>query len=370
MAGRRPPLPFNVQLERRREQSRRCHRKRRAKLREQLLTHHQKSPTATSSTSSSPSSSHSSSGNDETYRTKGTESPPSSVGLRRDSVPTVCQESAQRHPQTPFTQAETIFSDPALLRYLHICLQVPASSRRGRALKFDFSLIRLMHFNADVLGLDRRQVDDCDAVSIVPSSFSHFKSRSHASGDPFRVQPLQEEVGTDASTTMPLQMFQSSRTHCLQWSSAPLHLIPGENQSTVPHHAFIDVGIPWPSLRENICQFLRLELIDEDHLGGDVFHLGNLFGGDPCFQLVRPNPLDPEAWEISQEFHSKWWFLFIGQAFEIVLATNRSRRRRGLPCLTSPQREKATESFAPSPTRMLHSKTGWISQQDFHTSFS
>lgn len=98
-------------------------------------------------------------------------------------------------------------------------------------------------------------------------------------------------------------------------------------QRTVPHETWIDV-IPWACMRDNVIRHQDQFDTDElcaDFLGGfeeginDSEGRGILLWGDPWCET---------AWELSETFVRKWWFLLRG-CNDLITSTNKWRQARG-----------------------------------------
>ncbi|OAA69214.1 hypothetical protein LEL_10090 [Akanthomyces lecanii RCEF 1005] len=116
------------------------------------------------------------------------------------------------------------------------------------------------------------------------------------------------------------------------------HLLPPSLQPTaaqvaVAHHPWIDV-FPFPSFRDSLLRHEE-ELAADEGEHGDAVLCGDTLGLNPhrpAGLLVWGDPWQAEAWEVSEEFASKWRWILHG-CHEIRASTNYWRARRGEPVL-------------------------------------
>lgn len=110
-------------------------------------------------------------------------------------------------------------------------------------------------------------------------------------------------------------------------ASCPVTLLPTPTQRAVVHHPWIDL-IPIPRFRDNILRAMHTGLIeDDDELCADLLRFdGNHV--DNAAIVVWADSWDIRGWEASLPFLRKWGWL-IEDCFELFLATNEWRERRG-----------------------------------------
>lgn len=124
----------------------------------------------------------------------------------------------------------------------------------------------------------------------------------------------------------------------LPWDKIPKNMHPTEAQLRIDHHPFIDIAFPWPSMREKILTMLANDIIDQADLYEDCF-LSGLPGSsnqELAFLAWGTDLSDPFAWEISERFAQKWWFLLDE---EMIYRSNWWRKQRGLPALRQGERK-------------------------------
>lgn len=126
--------------------------------------------------------------------------------------------------------------------------------------------------------------------------------------------------------------FNISGNGVLPLTSAgrPRAMDPTSLQFCVEHHPWIDF-FPCPRLRDNLLNAVApgKELIDEDELCHDIVHGGANAGVDGAALIAWGNPWEPGGWEFTESFVRKWGLLLNGCA-ELMEATNRWRKKRGL----------------------------------------
>ncbi|EED15693.1 hypothetical protein TSTA_051290 [Talaromyces stipitatus ATCC 10500] len=98
-------------------------------------------------------------------------------------------------------------------------------------------------------------------------------------------------------------------------------------QRTTPHESWIDV-VPSATMRDNIIRYQ--DRIDADDLCSDF--LGGFFEGENNVykrgMILWGDPWRSNAWELSENFIGKWWFLLQGCA-DMLMSTNTWRAARG-----------------------------------------
>ncbi|CAH0032821.1 unnamed protein product [Clonostachys rhizophaga] len=110
----------------------------------------------------------------------------------------------------------------------------------------------------------------------------------------------------------------------LAFSSMASHLRPTSLQLTVKHHPWIDLW-PFPRMRDNILN--RGEEYDDTELCLDLVE--NYCGPSEMSGFrVWGDPWNPENWEISEEFLTKWGWVVAGCS-ELLIATDYWREWRG-----------------------------------------
>lgn len=98
-------------------------------------------------------------------------------------------------------------------------------------------------------------------------------------------------------------------------------------QKAVSHESWIDI-VPSPNMRDNIikCQ----DQLDTDELCYDF--LGGYFEGKNEIMsrgmILWGDPWNSDAWELSENFIKKWWFLLQGCG-DMIASTNKWRAARG-----------------------------------------
>lgn len=119
----------------------------------------------------------------------------------------------------------------------------------------------------------------------------------------------------------------------LRWDAVPKNMYPTREQLTIPHHPYIDVAFPWPSMRTKILTLLNT-VIDPNDICDAVFKAGlpGAEQSEPSFFIWGDDAMDPGSWEVGETFARRWWFLLED---DILMRTNWWRRRRGLSQLTS-----------------------------------
>ncbi|GAA6038203.1 hypothetical protein JCM8097_005792 [Rhodosporidiobolus ruineniae] len=142
------------------------------------------------------------------------------------------------------------------------------------------------------------------------------------------------------SDNMQMQAMQLIGYHMKNRRDNPNYNLPPSlrltvTQQTVPHHPFFD-GIIFSSLRDRLI-LLKDQLTIEE-LISDLSRAVNIHGQDL---------LNPQAWEISEEFLRKYWYVIDKEVLEI---SNRWRTERGEPALSMrcivPSSEKGEASSA------------------------
>ena len=121
----------------------------------------------------------------------------------------------------------------------------------------------------------------------------------------------------------------------LQWDRVPDNMLPTNVQLSIEHHPWIDVGFVWPSVRDKILCLSSTSMIKEGELCRDAILAGILGStqSEPSFYLWGDDPMDEEAWEVSETFARKWWILLDNK---ILRRTAWWRRQRGLPPIQRP----------------------------------
>ncbi|KAJ9200722.1 hypothetical protein DTO164E3_3872 [Paecilomyces variotii] len=105
----------------------------------------------------------------------------------------------------------------------------------------------------------------------------------------------------------------------------PPILFPTMLQKTIPHHPWID-PFPYPSFRD--------ALLLADGTYDDVEFCNDLIGqcGDGSTGqvgiMIWGDPWDPYAWEMTEHFAQKWFWIFSG-CRELLVSTNYWRAQRG-----------------------------------------
>lgn len=120
----------------------------------------------------------------------------------------------------------------------------------------------------------------------------------------------------------------------IDWDAMGSNMLPTTEQLLYPHRAFIDVCLPWPSVRSRLLKHSLTHPISEEELALDL--LLSVVSCDEAlnsFHVYGDDVLDPECWELSEGMVTKWWGLFDES---IIRRTNWWRRQRGLPQLSLP----------------------------------
>lgn len=112
----------------------------------------------------------------------------------------------------------------------------------------------------------------------------------------------------------------------------PPALQPTELQKAIAHHPEFDI-IPFANVRDNLLQ-ARTETFNDVELCLDVVGDGTGGGGldydtqKEAGMIVWGEPWDPEVWEVTEKFISKWRWMLKG-ALELERSTNKYRKQRG-----------------------------------------
>lgn len=108
------------------------------------------------------------------------------------------------------------------------------------------------------------------------------------------------------------------------------NMYPTALQLTIPHSIIIDT-LPWPSVRDGLIRLASSGQLDNATIKGDL--LGKPFdcmGEGNVFQIHGDDPCDPEAWELSEYWVSKYSGL-LNLDRSILRRTNWWRRMEGKP---------------------------------------
>ena len=105
--------------------------------------------------------------------------------------------------------------------------------------------------------------------------------------------------------------------------TCPANLRPTNLQLTVEHHPWIDL-LPDPRMRNNILQ------LGDDYDDGPLCHdvVDNRHGEQSESLIVWGDPVNPDSWEIGEDFYKKWPSVVQG-CHRLFKATNDWRVRRG-----------------------------------------
>lgn len=117
-------------------------------------------------------------------------------------------------------------------------------------------------------------------------------------------------------------------------AAVPDSIAPTRLQLTTRHHPWLDL-FPIPRMRDNLLMATSVLSTDEEQrLFDDVMESG---GGKNEWAglLVWGEPWDPQSWEVSIPFIQRWAWLIRGCP-EIIMSTNRWRRRRGEEPIATP----------------------------------
>lgn len=141
----------------------------------------------------------------------------------------------------------------------------------------------------------------------------------------------------DVPTEMSLQPYCGTIPKCLSRADqvrrvqrlrkAP-NIHPTKLQLDVPHSIFIDV-LPWPSVRDQLIRLSSSGKLDIHDVKGDL--VGKEFshmGAGNTVQIHGDDPLDEEAWELSEYFLQKYHSC-VHFDRKIIRRTNFWRRMRG-----------------------------------------
>ncbi|GAA5850576.1 hypothetical protein JCM8547_001918 [Rhodosporidiobolus lusitaniae] len=145
-------------------------------------------------------------------------------------------------------------------------------------------------------------------------------------GDPARVHEDVQDLFSLATDSPQMQAFQLIGYHFRNLSLNPNYNLPPSlrqtvTQKTVPHHVFFD-GIIFPSLRD------RLILLKDQYPLDDLIAD---FSSNDTVKVHGNDILQPEAWELSEAFLRKWWYVIDKEVLDI---SNRWRAERGQPPLS------------------------------------
>ncbi|GAD99901.1 hypothetical protein SS1G_12936 [Paecilomyces variotii No. 5] len=105
----------------------------------------------------------------------------------------------------------------------------------------------------------------------------------------------------------------------------PPILLPTVLQRTIPHHPWID-PFPHPSIRDALL--IADGTYDDVELCNDLIGQCGDGGTGQVGIIIWGDPWDAYAWEMTEEFARKWFWIFSG-CRELLVATNYWRAQRG-----------------------------------------
>ena len=114
-------------------------------------------------------------------------------------------------------------------------------------------------------------------------------------------------------------------------SPLPPSLAPTQLQQSIIHHPWID-PFPIPAFRDSLL--LASGLYDEEDLCNDLAGQCGNGGHGQVGIIIWGEPWDPHAWEMTEKFACKWYWLF-GRCQELLVSTNYWRSQRGEPRMFS-----------------------------------
>lgn len=111
---------------------------------------------------------------------------------------------------------------------------------------------------------------------------------------------------SDELWRMPIALSQTDEERRIDRLRDAPNMFPTALQLTRPHSMIVDV-LPWPSVRDGLIRLLDLGIVDSHTLKCDL--LGKPFdcqGDGRTFIIHGNDPLDPEAWEMSEYWAQKY----------------------------------------------------------------
>lgn len=201
-------------------------------------------------------------------------------------------------------------------------------AREGRNLRSNSLLDSSIHGRTK----SHSPVEDC-VISPATTTTSRHSTRTAPKG----TASSQSEVLTPPTEFEDLSESEDSSVPSetvIKWETLPDNMFPTEAQLSVPHHPYIDVSFPWPSVRTKILMHLQHNMIDSRDLCDSVFLAGlqSNLDAEPAFIIWGEDAMDEAAWEVGESFAHRWWFLLDD---DIIRRTNWWRRRRGLPQISN-----------------------------------
>lgn len=89
----------------------------------------------------------------------------------------------------------------------------------------------------------------------------------------------------------------------------PLALRPTAKQLSVPHLSYVDL-LPFPRIRDRILELLSAET----SIFNEATFCDDMMNGD--WKIWGNSPWSPHAWELTEDFVQKWWFLLDEEMLE------------------------------------------------------